>query len=172
MSLYNMLFGTNPFSSLLLKILGADPNKIPRFRDCYLNEEGEIVIHTRTGGGNRDAYEKGGSDQAEYNKDGPFNDDLRAIEGYIDDADDDFDSTYADFRYKVPEPAKPIVDMLKTMGGVQNPGQRWQDLLASMKKGNLSDPATARAVAVGEQIVAGIEKALEQQGQDGGAKES
>jgi hypothetical protein len=94
MSLYNMLFGTNPFSGVLLQMLGVTRDDVPRFRDCFLNEDGtEIIIHTRTGGGNRDDYQAS-------------NDELTEIAGYKFDADDDFDSTYADFHYEVPEAAR------------------------------------------------------------------
>ena len=53
MSLYNALFGTNPFANALLMALGITASDVPRFRDCYLDDDGKIVIFTRTGGGNR-----------------------------------------------------------------------------------------------------------------------
>ena len=56
MSLYNQLFGVNPITPLLLKIVGVTLSEIPRFRDCHIDvdERGSasIVIYTRTGGGN------------------------------------------------------------------------------------------------------------------------
>ena len=56
MSLYNMLFGVNPAAPILLAMLDTTQDKIPRFRDIYIKDE-YIVIHTRTGGGNREYYE-------------------------------------------------------------------------------------------------------------------
>jgi len=64
MSLYNMMFGVNPLSSLLKAILNIDgeDGKWPsgRFRDVYLEktEEGvyQIVLYTRNGGGNRHCW--------------------------------------------------------------------------------------------------------------------
>jgi hypothetical protein len=156
MSLYNLLFGTNPFSGLLLEMLGTDTDHIPRYRDCYLNEDGKIVIHTRTGGGNRESYESGG----EYWEEGQIdNDTIRAVPGFISDSDDDFDCTYADFVFEVPEAFKPQVELLKNMGGTQNPGERWQEVLEGLRKGDTSKPEVQRALAVGERILGQIKAA-------------
>jgi hypothetical protein len=60
MSLYNALFGANPNSDVLMRILvEAQPKFNPgRFRDIYLNADGSrILLHTRNGGGNREHYE-------------------------------------------------------------------------------------------------------------------
>lgn len=148
MSLYNALFGVNLFSGLLLQVLGVTESSIPRFRDCYLNETAdEIIIHTRTGGGNRDYYDE----RNDENKDGPWNSDLRTIAGFKFDSDDDFDDTYADFHYAIPEAFKAQIALLKNLGAVINPAERWQALLENLRCGNKS-PETERALAVGEQL--------------------
>jgi hypothetical protein len=159
MSLYHALFGLNPFSNMLLEMLGTTPDRIPRYRDCYLNEDGsEIIIHTRTGGGNRSSYEKGG----EYWEEGQIdNDALRALPGFKSDADDDFDCTYADFHYEVPEAFRSQVELLRQLGAVQNPGERWQKLLTDLKGGDTSKPGVKRALEVGEKIMGQINAALE-----------
>jgi hypothetical protein len=112
MSLYHMLFGTNPASNVLLACLGITPQQIPRYRDCYIDKERmQIVIYTRTGGGNRDYYESEQSCRQNYPENfeagqeapnGPWNVDLRAVEGFVSDEDDDFDCTYAHFYYQFP----------------------------------------------------------------------
>ena len=56
MSLYNMVFGMNPDTDKLLKILGKTQGDFGRFRNVYM-EDGYIVVHTRNGGGNREDYE-------------------------------------------------------------------------------------------------------------------
>ena len=56
MSLYNMLFGVNSAAPVLLATLGLTAGDVPCFRDCYIDGD-NIVIHTRTGGGNREDYE-------------------------------------------------------------------------------------------------------------------
>lgn len=160
MSLYNMLFGTNRFAPLLLELLGTSADQVPRFRDCYLNDAGEIVIHTRTGGGNRDYYESEESCRANYPEyftgdeqpSGPWNDTLRALPGFLGDDDDDFDCTYADFRFAMPEVAKDMLEELKQLGAVQNPAERWQELLHKMQSGDQNDPAAQRAMSVGKKV--------------------
>lgn len=159
MSLYNMLFGVNPFSGVLLQMLGTTEGDIPRYRDCFLSEDGtEIIIHTRTGGGNRESYEKGG----EYWEEGQIdNDTLRAIPGFKHDADDDFDCTYADFHYAIPDAFKEQVALLKDLGAVTNPAERWQEVLDGLRKGDTSKPEVQRALAVGEQIMGKLTAAID-----------
>lgn len=121
----------------LLEALGIPKDGVPRPRGVGV-QDGKIIIHTRTGGGNREYYDsesicranypeyfKGGSNYEEQLKSfqngekyqfddfspipepeepkGPWNDDLRANQYYISDEDDDFDSTYANFWFKIPQ---------------------------------------------------------------------
>ncbi len=53
MSMYNMLFGANPSSDVLLATLGLSRGSVGRFRDCHVSA-GEIAVYTRNGGGNRE----------------------------------------------------------------------------------------------------------------------
>lgn len=105
-----MLFGVNSMAPLLLSALGLSASDVPRFRDCFLDND-LIVVYTRTGGGNRDFYESEESCKSNYpeyfeNEDespkGPWNNDLRSNEFYLGDEDDDFDCTYAYFRFSYP----------------------------------------------------------------------
>lgn len=166
MSLYNALFGKNPFSGVLLQMLSTNEAAIPRFRDCYLNEDGsEIIIHTRTGGGNRDHYDhpdrhRKHCDYENCDHSGPFNEDMRNLPGFTYDEDDDFDSTYADFHFVVPESFKGQIALLKDLGGVGNPAERWQALLNDLKSGDTSKPEVSRALKVGEQILGQIQAAI------------
>jgi hypothetical protein len=108
MSLYNLLFGKNPQSALLLAVIGLKEHDVPRFRNVFVGErDGKptIDVYTRMGGGNRghwDSYEgDAGPDcscpgcRASY-----F---MRAVAGFRYDEDDDFDCTYRTFVYAVPE---------------------------------------------------------------------
>ena len=148
MSLYTMLFGVNRFADVLLQMLGVDVEEIPRFRDCYLNEAGdEIIIHTRSGGGNRKDYETG-------------NNLLKLVAGYKCDYDDSFDSTYANFHYAVPEAFKPQVELLRDLGAVSNPAERWAALLDDLSKGDQSNPDVVRALVVGKAIFAKLNDAI------------
>ena len=92
MSLYNFLFGINENADILLGVIGGlSMSDFGRFRDIYLNPEGTIItVLTRLGGGNREPYID------TINK-------IKENDNYIKDYDDDFDSTYAYFEFKVPE---------------------------------------------------------------------
>lgn len=110
MSLYNMINGVQPETWLLLPMLGKHPDEYPRFRDCFAgkatnSDENDqfgiprkqkdlskklISVYTRVGGGNREDYQK-------------EIDELRAMPGYVEDYDDDFDCTFATFVFEVPK---------------------------------------------------------------------
>lgn len=88
MSLYNMLFGMNGKSDLLLAVIGFRKNDVERFRDCSVSEDGKrIEIYTRTGGGNRADYPQISLYKSPH---------------FVSTADDDFDSTYATFYFNIP----------------------------------------------------------------------
>lgn len=55
MSFYNMIFGKNPMSDVILATLGLTRSDVGRFRDVYL-EEDTIAVYTRNGGGNRECW--------------------------------------------------------------------------------------------------------------------
>ena len=111
MVVHNMLFGSHPVADSALEMLGIDRDSVPRFRDAYFawadetNSDPVIVVHTRTGGGNRDFYDE----PNDRNPEGPWNSNLRELPGYRHDTDSDFDWTYADFFFDVPEEAKGVV---------------------------------------------------------------
>jgi hypothetical protein len=146
MSLYNALFGYNKFAHILLRILDLDVVDVPRFRDCYLNEAGdEIIIFTRTGGGNREEYEA-------------QNEALRKRPGFIADADDTLDVTYAKFRYSVPETYRTITtaiaEITKQSGEIVDPAEKFKGLLEKMQDPSTpkDDPQVAKAMDVGKKI--------------------
>ena len=96
MNFYNMIYGVSSSTFFFLPFLGKHPDEYPRFRDCYTNDperpeyKDKIIIYTRTGGGNRDGYIK-------------ENNEMCAMETYITNYDDDFDSTYACWVFDIPE---------------------------------------------------------------------
>jgi hypothetical protein len=95
MSLYNALHGFEPTAPLVLELLKLSPASIPRFRDAYITYRDEkqtepvMVVLTRTGGPNREDY----ADHIGKLCEAP---------GYIDNVDDEFDYTFALFRYELP----------------------------------------------------------------------
>lgn len=141
MSLYNAIFGVNPFASVLLEIVGTTPSQVPRFRDCFLNADGtEIIIHTRTGGGNRPDY----VEENEY---------LRSLAGFKRDEDARNDNTYANFHYAVPEALREKIVVIRDLGGTGDPEKRWHEMLEKLSRGDKEDPTVQRALEVGKNIV-------------------
>ena len=98
MSLYNMTHGFNPACVFILPLLGRKQNEYPRFRDCFVTDDSNIAIYTRVGGGNRNC----GYGEEELYKDDNF---LRTY-------DDEFDSTYGTYEFKVPDKWKEDFDKI------------------------------------------------------------
>jgi len=95
-----MLNGFNPSTEQILNVLNLTRNSFGRYRDVYI-KDGYIVVHTRCGGGNREDYEWVFDDAAEH----PW---------YSHNEDQEFDSTYADIFFKIPETdeARSIIGLL------------------------------------------------------------
>lgn len=120
MSFYNMIFGQNPLSDILLAMCDLTEGDVGRFRDAWITENGELAIYTRNGGGNREYYMP------------DFNNNLL----YLRDEDDDFDSTYATIFFKIPEK---YISFAKVLAEGKNPNQNWLDSLEELKQGNRPD---------------------------------
>lgn len=75
----------NPSTTDILAAIGLDESKIPRIRGVGI-EDGKILIHTRTGGGNRESYGDIESYiKGDYGIDSSINDihnSLKTFEGY------------------------------------------------------------------------------------------
>ncbi len=117
MSLYNMLHGHNPNALQLLELLQLTDADFGRYRDVYL-KDGYIVVHTRNGGGNREDYEFVFDNVAEH----PW---------YSHNEDCDFDQTYADIYFKIPD------DETKTVAALvsehSTPQERWAAIFEALK---------------------------------------
>lgn len=121
MSLFNLFMGTNPFAGVLMRMAGVPkPRDIARLRDCYLDKQGYIVVLTRTGGGNRPDYEE--SNAA-----------LTAVPGFVDGLDWDQDSTYALWRYHVPEKYAGLAAALCKCGAQYDLTEKFHNSLKSMR---------------------------------------
>lgn len=143
MSLYNALFGTNPYANALLMVLGTTSGNVPRFRDCYLNDDGKIVIFTRTGGGNREDYDS-------------ENEALHNLPGFISDEDDDFDCTYAKFTYEPPQDLADVLAEIAEKQGHKDPMGAFNKLIADLQS-DIDTPEVRRAKEVGEKIFGAVE---------------
>lgn len=113
MSLYNLIFGKNPDADKLLRLLDATEADFGRYRDVYV-EDGYIVVHTRCGGGNREEY------FPDWVEDHPW---------YSHDKDGDFDETYADIYFKIPEATIEQYKVAFADPG-RNPSKSWDELFA------------------------------------------
>ena len=92
LDLYN-----NPNSETVLEAIGIKQEEIERFRGAGV-ENGEIIIHCRTGGGNREDYPNTVLTNNKY---------------YLRDEDDDFDCTYASYYFSIPEDLKQKIEPLE-----------------------------------------------------------
>lgn len=97
MSLYNMINGVNPATFFVLPMLGEKhPDDYPRFRDCFMvrDPDGTTEIHvlTRVGGANRNS--------------GYGEEILQSHPNFIGDEDQEDDSTYATYKFSIPEEFK------------------------------------------------------------------
>lgn len=88
MSFYNMFFGINPQTELLLAVVGLRNCDVQRLRNVFVESDGAVIaVYTRTGGGNRSDYP---------------NLVMRKRPEWTGSEDDDFDSTYCTDRFAVP----------------------------------------------------------------------
>jgi len=82
-------------------------------------EDDYIVIHTRNGGGNREDYQW-------------VFDEMSTHPWYSHNTDEDYDSTYANIYFKIPE------DKIKTFVALldqgRNPSESWQKLLKELER--------------------------------------
>ena len=172
MSLYNAIYGSNPFGAILLELIGVGGNDypIPRLRDVHLAEDRRsIVVFTRTGGGNDECYCRGsfGRNSEEVEKLGPadhfdgcyraMTQQLRSHPLYQRDEYDDFDQTYAYFYFEIPEVAQEAVNEIPAAGiRTESFGKSFQALIRRLQDGDTDDERIQRMLEVGERIIRGI----------------
>jgi len=101
MNLYNTINGVSSAAFWFLPMLGKHPEQYPRFRDCFLTaaeddysipakyKQDHIIVFTRTGGGNREYYER-------------ENNEIKEHPCFVYDSDDSFDTTFANWIFSVP----------------------------------------------------------------------
>ncbi|MFW6016640.1 MAG: hypothetical protein ACOCRK_09390 [bacterium] len=101
MSFYNIFFGKNINTDVIMALIGLKECDVQRFRNCgidYDNEE--IYVYTRTGGGNRSDYPNKALTNNSY---------------YKYDKDDSFDCTYATYYFRFPEEIKADINKLQNV---------------------------------------------------------
>jgi hypothetical protein len=131
--------------ALLLPVLG-DP-VVQRFRDCWVERTSYglvIAVYTRTGGPNRRcSCAENGTAHAPASCWAACNETLAAHPLYLRDADDDFDATYATFRFRVPEMFREV--LAKVAVDPVNMSERWQEAIDRVGRGEMRPAETAMA---------------------------
>lgn len=176
MGLYNVLFGKNPHSKILLVMLDIDqPNgnwESGRFRDIWVEERGVlepkekvIALYTRNGGGNRDDCWDDEKEKRYWNEDKQrcdcpactINENLPKHPNYLYDEDDDFDATYNTAYFSIPEGYELIVDMMN------KPKEKWDELFRKLENSedHIDDPDVQRALNVGKCLFGNLVKLLQ-----------
>jgi hypothetical protein len=120
MSLYRMLFGGGGEAQdqrcpSLWNILDLDNYEVGRYRDIYVRE-GKIILLTRNGGGNREEYKQCFKS-------------LRKHPNYLDDWDCDWDRTYAEISFSIPDGH----EHLKDVPDEKDPGGRHESADEAIK---------------------------------------
>jgi len=167
-----MLFGMNPATPYLLAAMnmsyhgekwGIEGEYYPgRFRNIFLtrNDKGEdvVILYTRNGGGNRECWDlegcpEGGGEPAVHNERCMVyvNWNLTQHPLYIRDYDDDFDSTYAYFEFRVPVVLEEMRDQLvEAQGGEpKSVSEAFKEFASEMREGKHGDHPGVIAVTEG-----------------------
>ena len=133
MSMYNLIFGQNKHSDLILALLHLKKESVGRFRDAFITN-GEIAVYTRNGGGNREHW-----DYTYDNNEGAdcpcpgciITHHLPKHPNYLRDEDDDFDSTYATIYFSIPTEIRELANSLES--GNFNPDDRWAEKITTLE---------------------------------------
>lgn len=127
--MYNMIFGVNPNSDVILACLGLRKQDVGRFRDAFV-ANGEIAVYTRNGGSNRECC---GDECDTGNKcyGCIITKVLPKHPHYLRDKDDDFDDTYATIYFSIPPEFRELLAKLDS--GHFDPDARWYEGLEALK---------------------------------------
>lgn len=98
MSIYNLAYGVNPATFIILPMLDKHLDEYPRFRDCFVTEDNRICVLTRVGGGNRNC---GYGEETLYQS--PY---------FVKTYDAEWDNTYGYYEFNVPEKWRTDFDLL------------------------------------------------------------
>lgn len=144
MGMYNMVLGDGNEGrrgSIILRMLDIKPEDVGRYRDSWFEmwpNEGDpfpvAAIYTRNGGGNREHWD------TEAGEGGPACRCTGCIATYVMpahplyilDQDDEFDSTYATFYFRVPEQYDEAVR--EVASDKVNMSERWMDAIAALDR--------------------------------------
>jgi hypothetical protein len=149
MSLYNLIHGMNASQALLLSpFLPTRCDNFPRFRNVFTNADdtdvvGDIYVYTRVGGGNRECWEDGEREDCDCSacESDRIESDDRCIHRY----DDDFDSTYTTFVFKVSDDMRADYEKLLA-GDFDGLSDKYKKTLRDMFPDSADAPNTSAIV--------------------------
>lgn len=130
MGMYNLLFGKNPYSGMILSALNLTEGDIGRFRDCW-TEEKRICIYTRLGGNNRKCY---CTEKEIENHSDCYRRQIEILQShplYLEDKDDSDNSTYATFYFQIPNDLVPLLKFMEA--DKVNTNELWANKLTEIK---------------------------------------
>jgi hypothetical protein len=160
MSLYDLAVADgrqHERGAVLLGMLGSPA--VARFRDAWVEKSGDgpvIAVYTRQGGGNRACFCGCAKDAPAADRHVPesccaaSNEALAAHPLYLRDADDEFDPTYATFRFRAPQEWSEV--LAEAAGEPVDTDARWREAVARVERGEIS-PALR---AAGDQLAAAL----------------
>lgn len=183
MSLYNEIFGMNPYAPELMSILGLNVEPAKQFGKLEdLDTPNDLIAFTEECkakniwpiGRFRDAYVSESDTPGEYcifvftRNGGGNRQDYDSIfkilehhPNYLSNYDDSFDTTYCYFRFSVPDEfvlrCKEIYKLQPKMIEV---GQRFKDLTQKDWANNQEDPEVKKTVDVGFKIINAIQDSM------------
>lgn len=124
--LYNLIFpGGFDRGAVILPLIGINYEAAAafRFRDTWIERHPDdrylVHVYTRIGGGNREDYVEAITV-------------LRGIDGFVRDADDTYDSTYASFWFQLPDV---FIEMVKEFAlDPVDTEKRWEQAYEAMER--------------------------------------
>jgi hypothetical protein len=149
MSLYDMVFPDPSRARRVAALVSlVELDDFPRLRDAWVELVDDVIVlafYARIGGGNRDDYASAITA-------------LQAHPNYMSDRDDQFDSTYATFRFVLYPVVPGLAELLRSNAhpGEVDTAQRWADAIAALERGDIHPTTLAQA----DQLFARINEAL------------
>lgn len=138
MSFYNMFNGVNISAFIIFPlILDYHPDDFPRFRDCFVDDDGKhVLVYSRMGGGNRRCWNLYETDDYGYQNGkclcpGCKADEIEEHELFVSRIDDDFDSTYCTFKFKVPKKWENDFNLIKE-GKIKDTSEEYKQKILKM----------------------------------------
>lgn len=153
MSMFDLAIGNSGWPRALMDVMwDVTPEMVGRYRDHWLerDEDGDepalvLAVYARIGGGNRTEYAEGIAQ-------------MHMLTTFVSDADDDYDSTYATFRFRLSKTDFIARMMVKNPGAVADYDAVWDELWRQ------AEPVPRNMSVIWEAMIASMSGALNEEG--------